>query len=130
MTGPSADAVASYWLRKGREALQSAKDDQKAKRLELATSRAYFAAFSAATAVFLLRGKRFRKHSGLRAAIHSDLVKRDLIDPALGRAYNRLFENRHRADYDDLPDFNADHVAKLIAEAGEFVAEMEKLAET
>ncbi|MFM8635834.1 MAG: HEPN domain-containing protein [Planctomycetia bacterium] len=38
----------------------------------LVRSRAYYACFHAATAVFAARGETFRRHSGLLAALRSD----------------------------------------------------------
>lgn len=40
-----------------------------------AASRAYYAAFYAMSARFALEGKSFRKHSGVEAAVHRELVK-------------------------------------------------------
>jgi uncharacterized protein (UPF0332 family) len=40
-----------------------------------AASRAYYAAFHAASALFALEGRTFTKHSALEAAVHRDLVK-------------------------------------------------------
>ncbi len=42
---------------------------------ESATSRAFYAAFHALTALFASRGQSFSKHTALRSALHKDLIK-------------------------------------------------------
>ena len=64
-----------------------------------AVSRAYYAAFHAASAVFLQRGMSFRKHSALEAAIHRDLVKAGHWSAELGAAFKSLVDLRRTGDY-------------------------------
>ena len=66
--------LTEYWLRKAGDALQSARSEAQAGRLDFAVNRAYYACFYAASAVLPRMGKKFVKHSGLRAAVHQDLV--------------------------------------------------------
>jgi uncharacterized protein (UPF0332 family) len=61
------------WLRAVRSyktASKLAEEDPNA-----AASRAYYAAFYAASALFALQGKTFTKHRALETAIHRDLVR-------------------------------------------------------
>ena len=64
-----------------------------------ASSRAYYAAFHAVTALFLLEGKSFRKHSGVEVAVHRDLVKAGRWDTSLGSDYTALIGSRAVGDY-------------------------------
>lgn len=41
---------------------------------DTAASRAYYAAFYAVSAMFILEGKTFSRHSALEIAVHRDLV--------------------------------------------------------
>lgn len=91
----TAKAVA-FWLDKADAALVSARAEHAAGRFDFAVNRAYYAAFYAASAALLHRGRRFTKHTGLRAAIHRELVKSGAIDAEWGRAFDRLFESRQR----------------------------------
>lgn len=84
--------VADYWLQKAHAALESAQSEQDAGRYEFSINRSYYAAFYALSAALLVLGKRFVKHSGVRAALHRDLVKPGLLDSNVGKAYDRLFE--------------------------------------
>jgi len=67
-----------------------------------AASRAYYAAFHAVTALFALRGQTFSKHSGVRAALHRDLIRTGKWVEDLGRAYDLLMDLRETADYGGL----------------------------
>lgn len=62
-------------------------------------SRAYYAAFYAASAVMEGEGRHFVKHSGLLAAVHKELVRTGRVEVEIGRLYGKLFEARNTADY-------------------------------
>jgi uncharacterized protein (UPF0332 family) len=62
-------------------------------------SRAYYAAFHAASAYFALNGKTFTKHSALESAVHKDLVKPGLWSLDLGKSFSWLVSTRSTGDY-------------------------------
>lgn len=64
-----------------------------------AASRAYYAAFQAASAMFALRGKQFRKHAAVEAAIHRDMIRPGHWEEPLGHAYRKLLQMRDAGDY-------------------------------
>ncbi len=64
-----------------------------------AGSRAYFAAFTAASAALLVLGESRSKHSGVLSAFNELLVKGGQIDEDVGRMLRWLFDLRNRADY-------------------------------
>lgn len=114
-------------MRKSADALESARSELRAGRYDFAVNRSYYAAFYAASAVLLVRGRHFVKHTGVRAAIHQALVKPGLLDRRSGRIYERLFDARQRADYLALTETQSEEAASMAAEAGEFVAAMRAL---
>ena len=131
MTRDDATAQAvRYWLAKARECLASAEDEARSCRLSFAVNRCYYAAFYAASAVLLARGKRFVKHSGVRAAVHRDLVKPGLLPEDLGRIYDRLFHDRQQGDYIEFVSFDAAEVGSTIGESRNLVGALEALAAT
>ena len=75
----------------------------------------------AATALFIERGLSFRKHSGVRAAVHRELVKKQVLSVELGALYDRLFEDRQHGDYMVLTEFEADDVKEKIESAARFL---------
>jgi uncharacterized protein len=119
--------AAAYWMRKAEAALQSARSECDAGRYDFSINRSYYAAFYAASAVLLLLGKRFVKHSGLRGAMHRDLVKPGLLDMNDGKAYDRLFEARQQADYLELVSFGAEEARSSLSDAIRLVDELQRL---
>lgn len=71
--------VASQWIGRSEQALASAASELNAGRLEFAVNRSYYACFYSASAVLLMMGHRFVKHSGLRAAVLSRFTPREQI---------------------------------------------------
>lgn len=64
----------------------------------LAWNRAYYACFHAATAVFVARGRRFRKHRGIIKAVHEQLVPEGFVGPEQAVAFEGLYAQRLDAD--------------------------------
>lgn len=121
--------VVHYWLEKSETALASARSEFAAERYDFAVNRSYYACFYAASALFLQRGKTFVKHSGLRGALHRDLIKAGTLAPEWGRVFDKLYENRQRGDYLELYEFEQPQVATLLAGAEGFVTEVRRLVE-
>jgi uncharacterized protein (UPF0332 family) len=120
-------AVVSHWRQKAAEALASARSELAAGRFDFAVNRAYYAAFYAASAALLARGKRFVRHQGLRACIHRDLVRGGDLSAEWGRAFDRLFDSRLMADYQELARFDAGRASELVEQARGFVEQMARL---
>lgn len=66
---------------------------------DIAASRAYYAAFYAATAALISEGVESSKHSGVIASIHQRFVKTGNLDKQFGQDLNWLFELRNVGDY-------------------------------
>lgn len=79
MSSPYEPEIAANWERAERS-LQAAQDLAARGYYDIAASRAYYAAFYAATTVLLCSGQAFSKHSGVIAAIHQYLVKPGKMD--------------------------------------------------
>jgi len=121
--------VIAFWLERSDEALDSARSELDAGRLAFAVNRAYYACFYALSAVLLADGRKYVKHSGVRAALHHHLIRSGQLEPSWGRLYDRVFESRHRGDYQELVVFEAAHVKELCRQAAEFVTQMRRLLE-
>ena len=128
MTSDQARAeVIAFWLGRSDEAIASALAELAAGRCAFAVNRAYYACFYALSAVLLAEGRKYAKHSGVRAALHRDFIRRGRLDSSWGRVYDRVFENRQRGDYQELVVFDAEHANALCEEAIGFVAQMRRL---
>ncbi|MBI3756656.1 MAG: HEPN domain-containing protein [Deltaproteobacteria bacterium] len=110
-----------HWWKMAEEALQSAKMEYEADLFHGAINRAYYAVFYAATALFVKRGLSFRKHAGVRSAVHRELVKKEILSVELGMLYDRLFEDRQHGDYMVLTEFEPDEVKEKVESASAFL---------
>jgi uncharacterized protein (UPF0332 family) len=89
---------------------------------DFAASRAYYAAFYAATALLLHHGLEAGKHSGVLALVHQHFVKTGRLPTAQGKVLNWLFELRGIADYGAAEHVSAEEAEKAIASADGFLA--------
>jgi len=87
-----------------------------------AASRAYYAAFYAVSARFVLEGKTFRKHSAVEAAVHRDLVKAGIWPTELGQGYSKLSETCSIGDYGELEHVSEPSATEAVQIAGEILS--------
>jgi len=110
------------WWDKAEESLASAERELWAGSLTFAVNRLYYAAFYAASAVLLYQGHSFTKHTGVRAAFQSHLVRPGLVEAKWGKLYDRLFEDRQEGDYIALVSFDPDYVCETLNQVRELLA--------
>lgn len=122
MTGKKArEDVIAYWMNQASEALASARSEQKAGRCVFAVNRAYYACFYAASAVMMKIGETFKKHTGVRAAVHRQLIRSGKVDAKWGAFYDLVFESRKRGDYQEMVSFSPEETEELISKSERFV---------
>ncbi len=114
-------------LRKAGQSLGWAHRALEAGDTGLASNRAYYACFYAASAVLLTRQLVFSRHTGVRAAVHQHLVRAGLLTEEMGRFYDRAFADRQEADYNVLAVLSPEVVEGRIGQAERFVACMKAL---
>jgi uncharacterized protein len=93
-----AEAVRYFW-QLAQESIASAHREIHEDALHTVTNRIYYAAFYAVSALLLERGLSFKKHTGVRAALHKNFIQTGEIDREWGRFYERIFEKRNEGDY-------------------------------
>lgn len=121
--------IVVYWLEKAEQDLASAKENLSAGRLQNSVRDAYFACFHSFSAVLIRAGRSFRKHSEVRSILHRDYVKGKKLAVEWGKHYDWLFENRQKADYRPLVDFDVDQVRDIIEKSEGFLGVMKKMSE-
>lgn len=94
---------------------------------DFSASRAYYAAFYAATALILSEGLEFGKHSGVIAAIHRHFIKKGRLDKAFGKDLNWLFELRSVGDYGVTDHVPREDALKAIEAAERFLNKVRSL---
>lgn len=121
--------IVVYWLEKAEQDLASAKENLSAGRLQNSVRDAYFACFHSFSAVLIRAGRSFRKHSEVRSILHRDYVKGKKLAVEWGKHYDWLFENRQKADYRPLVDFDVDQVRDIIEKSERFLRVMKTMTE-
>lgn len=121
------DDLIKYWMEKADESLQSARSEYQKERLSFAMNRIYYSAFYALTALFKSKDKVFRKHKGLRSALHRELIRQGTLDKSWGKFFDEVFESRQRGDYIPMVRFENEQVEYLLEQANIFLAEIKNL---
>jgi uncharacterized protein (UPF0332 family) len=86
--------------------------------------------FNAVCALLLEEGRRFEKHSGVRAAFNQHFVKSGRLARKHGDLYNRLFRNRQEGDYVEFTKFDDQYVGEQIKGCEEFLGQIRPLIKT
>lgn len=121
----SRERIVAQQLLLARECLDDATTAASRGSSRLAWNRAYYACFHAATAVFVARGRRFRKHRGIIKAVHEELVPEGFVGPEQAVAFEGLYAQRLDADYGDFLDIPREQVVNTLETARRFVAAMQ-----
>lgn len=121
MTPPHADEIAAN-LDRAEKSIQAARALAAEEYYDFAASRAYYAAFYAATAVLLSEDLELSKHSAVIAAIHQHFVKTEKLSKEQGKALNWLFELRSIGDYGGTAHVSRQEVEQAIRAAEDFLA--------
>lgn len=121
------DQVARYWWGKALDSLESARRELSEGAHTFAINRAYYALFYAVSAVFVERGRRFSKHSGIRAAFNREIVKAGYLDGEHGALYNQLFRARQEGDYMEFVDFDFEYSREKIEACKSFLEALRPL---
>ena len=103
-----------YWWEKALESLEASRRDLEAESFSFAINRAYYALFYAVSGLLLEEGRRFQKHSGVRAAFNEHFIKTGRLDRKHGDLYNQLFRDRQEGDYVEFTKFDAQYVREKI----------------
>jgi len=121
--------IIAYWLEKAAQDLASAKENLSAGRLQNSVRDAYFACFHSFSAVLIRAGNTFRKHSEVRSILHRDYVRGKKLAIEWGKHYDWLFDNRQKADYRPLVNFDIEQVKEILERSEAFVREMTNLSQ-
>jgi len=121
VTPPHADEIAAN-LDRAEKSIQAARALAAEEYYDFAASRAYYAAFYAATAVLLSEDLELSKHSAVIAAIHQHFVKTEKLSKEQGKALNWLFELRSIGDYGGTAHVSRQEVEQAIRAAEDFLA--------
>lgn len=119
--------LALYRMTRAEEALEDARILAEAKRWNACVNRLYYACFYAVSALILLDGSSYSRHTGVRGHFNRHYVSTGKIPKDLARVYNDLFERRQEGDYIDFVDFQESQVVPWTSKTYEFIDNIAKL---
>ena len=114
-------------IRRGRDALASARVLLGADLRADAVSRAYYAAFHHARALLLTDGQEPGSHGSVLRLLHRDFVRAGRISSDVVRLLSSLQQIRHDADYTAEFAFSASGAAEEVDAAVRFIEAIEAL---
>ena len=118
--------IAEMWQR-ALDALRAANTLLTAGFPDFAASRAYYAAFYAASALLLATGHTFTKHRGVLTVMHRDYVRTGHLPVEAGRIISSLFDLRALGDYGGAAHVSDGEARLAIAEAQQFLMAVKPL---
>lgn len=101
--------------------LQAAKDLLEKNYYDIAASRAYYAAFYAASSLLLRENIDSSKHTGVLSNIHRLFVKTGKLDIEQGKNLNWLFELRAIGDYGVSEHVSSGEALRAVQVAEQFL---------
>jgi uncharacterized protein (UPF0332 family) len=114
-------ALVQVRLQAAAESIDDAKRLCAAESWRGAMNRAYYGMFHAANALALAHGAVCSKHTHLIAFFQKEFAKPEILDRRHGRSFQKAFEDRSEADYQDYITFDEAQVATRIQEAEDFL---------
>ena len=95
-----------------------------------ASSRAYYAAFHAVTAVLLSKGKSYSSHAHVLGAFNKEFVHAGLFPNDFTTLLTRLFEDRQSGDYDAVTGLSEADARNDVADARRIVEAVQRFLES
>ena len=116
-----------YWLDKAKRSYEAAEDAFQKNNYDFCVNRLYYSAFYAVSAVLIINGKNYKKHSAVRSAVHRDFVKNGKISIELGKLYDKLLRDREEADYVAFVEFDPEVVKDELKETKKFINQFKEI---
>jgi uncharacterized protein (UPF0332 family) len=114
-------------LERARQSIAAARELVAGGYYDFAASRAYYAAFYAATAALLREGLELSKHSGVIASVHQHLVRTGKLEKEQGKELNWLFGLRNVGDYGVTAHVSQEDAGKAVRVAEGFLRVIQAL---
>lgn len=114
--------LALYRLKEAEESLDEAQflyDGEKSPRSVI--NRAYYAMFYSVLALLIFEPYSSSKHSGVLSYFNRRFIKEGLLSEQVGRAINKAFDLRQRADYREEVVLTREQVEPFLTSAKEFI---------
>jgi len=113
-------------LLKSRSKLKTAQIDYDNGRYDDSVSRSYYAVYHCISAMLLSRGLHFSSHGETIGAFNKEFVKTKLLPASFTKTIKKLFNERHRGDYDFESSFSSDDAKFGMQGAEKIIVKCEK----
>jgi len=74
--------------------------------------------------------RSFRKHKEVRSTLHRDYVHKGRIEVSWGKHYDWLFENRQKAYYRPMVQFDPEQVKEIVEKSDDFVKPLPRVVDS
>lgn len=122
------DDLITYRVQRAYKTLATAKTLADTADWNAVANRLYYACFYAVLALLAKNDMDTYTHKGVKMMLNQHFVKSGLVDAVWGKLYQKLFDNRNEADYEDFIDFDEEKVGAFMEDAEHFVAVITSLA--
>lgn len=126
MSGYNKDDYINYRIEKAWKTLDEVEILIKNKLWNTAINRMYYACFYIVSALLLKHDINASSHKGCRLMFGKNFVQTGRISVENAKLYSKLFEKRHKGDYNDFFDFDEEAVLELKQPVNEFLSLVEK----
>jgi uncharacterized protein (UPF0332 family) len=97
--------------------------------LNSSINRLYYSAFYAAIALLLAHDIEVKSHNGVKQKLGEEFFVKGKLSKQHAKTFSLISDFRHKGDYDDLFDFEAELVERLLLPVKEFIDAIDKLLE-
>jgi len=119
-----------YRIKRAKEAYEDAIFLFEKGSLNSSINRLYYSAFYAAIALLLDNDIEVKSHNGVKQKLGEEFVSKGKLLKVHAKTFSLLSDFRHKGDYDDLFDFDAELVERLFEPVKEFIDAIDKLLES
>lgn len=118
--------LAKERLEKGYDDLDTAKKLYDIQKYNISCSTAFYAAFHVAKSILALDEIDFKKQEGVVSYICKEYVNTNKLPKDMGRLFNKLQNNRHKAQYKDYYETSQEKCKEQINNSESFISEVSK----
>jgi len=129
MTKPTKEDYVAYRFAKALSTISEVEVLIENEFWNTAINRMYYACFYAVTALLVNEEIHTSSHTGVRQKFGQLFVQTGKVDVSLAKHYTRLFEKRHKGDYNDFFDHDEETVRQLYPKSVKFIETLKGLVE-
>ena len=123
----SKSELVKYRLERAKEIYDDAELLAENKRWKSAANRLYYACFHAISAYLAYLDEKAATHTSLKSKFNALMIKTGKINQEEGKLFNRLFDIRLDADYEDFVNLEEAEIQPLVKKVKQLISDIEEL---